>query len=157
LSQIHIHPYISGVRGNKDTHRDPHKITSWRALTAGGHTMKVTKNYMSKQTQNELLQQIFIQETRDNKRPIIREDFAEWLGLENAVFWVASTYIVWKRINIPSEELCLDVLAGNLLALQEVFGLDLKGLIDLILADIREISEEELRHIEEQQKGKVLS
>ena len=60
-------------------------------------TMKATKNYMSKQTQNELLQQIFIQETHNNKkRPIIRADFAEWLKLENAVFWVTSSYTIWK-------------------------------------------------------------
>jgi len=33
LSQIDFYSYLSGVRGNRQTHT---KLTSWRALTAGG-------------------------------------------------------------------------------------------------------------------------
>ena len=113
--------------------------------------------YMDSQTQLEIMKQIFIQETHDNKRPIIREDFAEWLELETAVFWIASTYTVWSHKNNPSLEECFEMAGENLVVLHFVFGTDLKVLIDMLYTVLRKFVKEELRQVEEEQKGMVLN
>lgn len=118
---------------------------------------KTATHYMDSQTQLDLMKQIFIQETHDNKRPLIREDFAEWLGLETAVFWIASTHTVWSHKNNPRLEECFEMAGENLVVLHFVFGTDLKVLVDMLYAILREFVKENLRQVEEEQKGKVLN
>lgn len=114
--------------------------------------------YMSDETQLELMKQLFIQVTHDNKnRPVIRADFAEWLGLENAVFWVATTYTVWRYKSNPTADERAEFMGENMVILHEVFGTELKVLSEMILAELREIRDEELREIEEEQEGKLLN